>query len=60
MMLLSPHSPAADSTDQRIAVVATIRETVELEPVPEKLPGVGALKHTGSKGKWHEKFGRGR
>lgn len=58
-MLLSSHS-GPSNPEQGLAIISTIRETVELETVPDKPMGVGALKNTGSKGKWHEKFGRNR
>ncbi|KAM5347951.1 hypothetical protein ACJ41O_007775 [Fusarium nematophilum] len=61
LMLLSPSS-SAESPEQGISIISTIRETVELEPVPDKAAGAsaGAPKSTGSKGKWHERFGRNR
>ena len=58
-MLLSPHN-SSSNPEQGLAIISTIHETVELDTVPEKPMGVGALKNTGSKGKWHEKFGRDR
>lgn len=61
LMLLTPCA-TPDSPEQGIAIVSTIRETVELEVVPNKAPGAssGGLKNTGSKGKWHERFGKNR
>ncbi|CAM1511702.1 Fc.00g092150.m01.CDS01 [Cosmosporella sp. VM-42] len=59
LILLSPHTSSA-SPEQGLALISSIQETVELDVVPEKTPGVGPLKNTGSKGKWHEKFGRNR
>ncbi|KAL7932911.1 hypothetical protein V8C35DRAFT_305796 [Trichoderma chlorosporum] len=60
VMLLAP-SP--DHQGQGMAAVSTIRETVELElvalPQAGAAPG-GPLKNTGSRGKWHEMFGKGR
>ncbi|KAH8736517.1 hypothetical protein BGZ61DRAFT_442153 [Ilyonectria robusta] len=61
LMILTPCA-TPDSPEQGIAIVSTIRETVELEVVPDKAPGAasGGLKNTGSKGKWHERFGKNR
>ncbi|KAH6895706.1 hypothetical protein B0T10DRAFT_478697 [Thelonectria olida] len=61
LMLLAPHTNR-DSPEQGIAIVSTIRETVELEVVPDKTAAAGgsAMKNLGSKGKWHERFGRNR
>ncbi|KPM45336.1 hypothetical protein AK830_g1136 [Neonectria ditissima] len=61
LMLLAPR-PTPDSLEQAVAIVSTIRETVELEVVPDKTPSAasGGLKNTGSKGKWHERFGKNR
>lgn len=60
-MLLAPHADPG-SPAQAVAIVSTIRETVELDVVLDKTAGVGgsAIKNTGSKGKWHERFGRNR
>ncbi|KAG6002708.1 hypothetical protein E4U21_002817 [Claviceps maximensis] len=59
LFLLSP-TQSADSAEQNVAIVATIHETVELDVVPE-FPGRGdGLFDTGSRGKWHEIFGKGR
>ncbi|KAF4981329.1 hypothetical protein FZEAL_2862 [Fusarium zealandicum] len=62
MMLLSPTPSNPDTPEQGISIVSTIRETVELDVVPEKTAGAsaGAPKNLGSKGKWHERFGRNR
>ncbi|KAL6694145.1 hypothetical protein J3F84DRAFT_378701 [Trichoderma pleuroticola] len=59
VILLSP------TPDQGIAAVSTIHETVELELAPQAAAAAGAssggpLKNTGSRGKWHEMFGKGR
>ncbi|KAL6872810.1 hypothetical protein J3F83DRAFT_731076 [Trichoderma novae-zelandiae] len=59
VMLLSP-SISPTSQDQGIAAISTIHETVELELVPQAVATGGPLKNTGSRGKWHEKFGKGR
>lgn len=59
IVLIEPHA-SSDGPDAGLGAVATIHETVELDHVQEPNPSVGPLKHTGSKGKWHEKFGRGR
>lgn len=51
---------SADSTEPHVAIVATVHETVDLDPVHEP-PGRGdGLIDTGSRGKWHERFGKGR
>lgn len=59
VILLSP------TPDQGIAAISTIRETVELELAPQaaaagSASSGGPLKNTGSRGKWHEMFGKGR
>ncbi|KAJ3943117.1 uncharacterized protein N0V96_007351 [Colletotrichum fioriniae] len=67
LILLAPHSaatPPDSSSDDSIpvaglAAIATIHETVELVAQTEPQT-ISNLKNTGSKGKWHEKFGRGR
>lgn len=44
-----------------MAAISTIRETVELELAPQTpVASGGPLKNTGSRGKWHEMFGKGR
>ncbi|OTA03074.1 hypothetical protein A9Z42_0035320 [Trichoderma parareesei] len=61
VMLLSPTaSPSSASQYQGMSVISTIHETVELELVPQAVTTGGPLKNTGSRGKWHEKFGKGR
>ncbi|KID85391.1 Sister chromatid cohesion protein DCC1, partial [Metarhizium majus ARSEF 297] len=59
LYLLAPHSPS-DLPDQELAVISTIHETVELDVVPEMPARQDKLADTGSRGKWHEMFGRGR
>ena len=56
LMLLSPMtSPTEDEPfAEGIAIISTIKETVELDTVPEK------AKAAPGKGKWHERFGRNR
>ncbi|EHK17916.1 uncharacterized protein TRIVIDRAFT_67141 [Trichoderma virens Gv29-8] len=55
VILLSP------TPDQGMAAISTIHETVELELVPQATSTSGGpLKNTGSRGKWHEMFGKGR
>jgi sister chromatid cohesion protein DCC1 len=56
LMLLSPmESPSEDEPfAQGISIISTIKETVELDTVPEK------AKAAPGKGKWHERFGRNR
>ncbi|KAI8689755.1 hypothetical protein LRP88_13947 [Fusarium phalaenopsidis] len=63
LMLLSPTPSTPENPEQGISIVSTIRETVELEVVPDKTAGTsgGATKSLGgAKGKWHERFGRNR
>ncbi|KAK4070787.1 hypothetical protein Trihar35433_5254 [Trichoderma harzianum] len=56
VILLSP-----TTSDQGMAAISTIRETVELELAPQApVASGGPLKNTGSRGKWHEMFGKGR
>ncbi|PFH60039.1 hypothetical protein XA68_11523 [Ophiocordyceps unilateralis] len=43
-----------------LAVVATLHETVELTALPSKPADPGSLRHDGSGGRWHERFGRNR
>lgn len=61
VILLSPCASSA-SPEQGMAAISTIRETVELELVPDRPAAAasGQLKNTGSRGKWHEMFGKGR
>ncbi|QPG94661.1 hypothetical protein C2857_006653 [Epichloe festucae Fl1] len=59
LFLLSP-SQSSDSAEQQIAIVSTIQETVELEVVPEHPVRADRLADTGSRGRWHEMFGKGR
>ncbi|KAH8123801.1 hypothetical protein ACSS6W_007412 [Trichoderma asperelloides] len=60
VILLSPLA-SSTSSNQGIAAISTIHETVELELVPEHAAAAsGQLKNTGSRGKWHEMFGKGR
>ncbi|KAG5923527.1 hypothetical protein E4U42_004932 [Claviceps africana] len=59
LFLVSP-SQSPDSAEGHIAIVATMHETVELEPVPELAARADGLADTGSRGKWHERFGKGR
>ncbi|KAF4338795.1 Sister chromatid cohesion DCC1 [Fusarium beomiforme] len=62
LMLLSP-TPLTGSSggpvEQGISIISTIKETVELDTVPDvssgSTKGLG-----GGKGKWHERFGRNR
>ncbi|KAH6608374.1 hypothetical protein Trco_001720 [Trichoderma cornu-damae] len=61
VILLSPLA-SSTSSQQGVAAISTIRETVELELVVPQHAVVssGQLKNTGSRGKWHEMFGKGR
>ncbi|KAF5561024.1 Sister chromatid cohesion DCC1 [Fusarium phyllophilum] len=62
LMLLSP-TPLPTSSDgpveQGISIISTIKETVELDTVPDVSSGT-AKGLGGGKGKWHERFGRNR
>lgn len=61
MMLLSPTPPPSSSdgpVELGISIISTIKETVELDTVPDK--AADAPKTMAGKGKWHEKFGRNR
>ncbi|KAF5026889.1 hypothetical protein F66182_919 [Fusarium sp. NRRL 66182] len=62
IMLLAP-SLSGDVAEPSISIISTIRETVELDTVPDKAAGAsgGAPRIAGaSKGKWHERFGKNR
>ncbi|KAF9874634.1 hypothetical protein CkaCkLH20_07771 [Colletotrichum karsti] len=62
LILLTPHSSAPSASEmptQGLGAIATIHETTELVAQTEPQT-ISNLKNTGSKGKWHEKFGRGR
>ncbi|KAK5987998.1 hypothetical protein PT974_12134 [Cladobotryum mycophilum] len=52
--------PSPEGSDYELAAISTIQETVELQLVHDPPVGGAPLKNTGSKGKWHEKFGKGR
>ncbi|KAH8173469.1 sister chromatid cohesion protein dcc1 domain-containing protein [Sarocladium implicatum] len=59
LILLRPGGRSGDGLE----TVGTVHETVELEAVPDRSVdggSAGSARHTGSKGKWHEKFGKGR
>ncbi|KAJ6447240.1 Sister chromatid cohesion protein DCC1 [Purpureocillium lavendulum] len=60
LFLLSPTTPTSSDQQPGLAIVSTIHETVELEAVAEPAITKGPLKDTGSKGKWHERFGKNR
>ncbi|OLN98014.1 hypothetical protein CCHL11_06850 [Colletotrichum chlorophyti] len=62
LILLEPRGTAPSISDipiNGLGAVATIHETIELVAQTEQ-PTISNLKNTGSKGKWHEKFGAGR
>lgn len=60
VILLAPLD-SSTAPNPGIAAISTIHETVELEIVPENAAAAtGQLKNTGSRGKWHEMFGKGR
>ncbi|RCI17407.1 hypothetical protein L249_2891 [Ophiocordyceps polyrhachis-furcata BCC 54312] len=51
---------SSSSDNAGIAVVATLHEVVELDALPSTPVHTGSLSHTGSRGKWHERFGKNR
>ncbi|KAK1585559.1 uncharacterized protein LY79DRAFT_580979 [Colletotrichum navitas] len=63
LILLAPHAATPLGSDTSAAMglgaIATLHETIELVAQAEPQT-ISNLKNTGSKGKWHEKFGRGR
>lgn len=59
LFLLSP-TPSSGSAEQQIAIVSTVQETVELDAVSEHPIRADRLADTGSRGRWHEMFGKGR
>ncbi|OAA48426.1 Sister chromatid cohesion protein DCC1 [Metarhizium rileyi] len=59
LFLLAPHS-SSETPEQELAVISTIHETVELDVVPDMPVRHDKLADTGSRGKWHEMFGKGR
>ncbi|KAK2041357.1 hypothetical protein LZ31DRAFT_393102 [Colletotrichum somersetense] len=63
LILLAPHAttpPGSDTpTAMGLGAITTLHETIELVAQAEPQTTTD-LKNTGSKGKWHEKFGRGR
>lgn len=59
LIIMQPHIPNSESSKQGLAAISTIHETVELDAVTTPVVRT-ALKDTGSKGKWHERFGRNR
>ncbi|KAK4237353.1 hypothetical protein C8A03DRAFT_44772 [Achaetomium macrosporum] len=50
--------PAAPYTG--LAAIATVHETIELVPEADVAAGTGAGAAPKARGKWHEKFGKGR
>ncbi|GJC78468.1 hypothetical protein ColLi_01306 [Colletotrichum liriopes] len=58
LILLAPHASAPHPA-VGLGAIATVHETIELVAQTEPQT-ISNLKNTGSKGKWHEKFGRGR
>ncbi|ODA77850.1 hypothetical protein RJ55_06452 [Drechmeria coniospora] len=58
ILLSSPSS--SSSPEPGLSAIVTIHETVELDPIPDTPANQAPLKDTGSRGKWHEKFGKGR
>ncbi|KJZ80007.1 hypothetical protein HIM_00721 [Hirsutella minnesotensis 3608] len=59
LLLLSPHS-SPSSPEQGLSAISTLRETVELEVITQTPVTQAPLKDTGSRGKWHERFGKNR
>ncbi|KAF4589191.1 Sister chromatid cohesion protein DCC1 [Ophiocordyceps camponoti-floridani] len=51
---------SSSSAPQGLAVVANIHETFGMQSVPSHPAGLGRLRHNGSGGKWHERFGKNR
>ncbi|KKA27284.1 hypothetical protein TD95_003473 [Thielaviopsis punctulata] len=55
---------SGDPASPGLAAFATVHESIELiRQGPDTKPGGGiggGVRHTGSMGKWHEKFGKGR
>ncbi|CAG9980528.1 unnamed protein product [Clonostachys byssicola] len=63
LIILKPHTPDPSNPEEGMALISTIKETVDLEAVKDPatvLEPAGPAKNTGSKGKWHERFGRNR
>lgn len=63
LIILTPHIATPSVPEDGLALISTIRETVDLEAVkdPATVPQPAEnSKDTGSKGKWHERFGRNR
>ncbi|PHH83502.1 hypothetical protein CDD82_53 [Ophiocordyceps australis] len=54
LLLINPTSENA------LDAISLLHETIELELVPNLATNRAPLKDTGSRGKWHEKFGKGR
>ncbi|KND89944.1 hypothetical protein TOPH_05414 [Tolypocladium ophioglossoides CBS 100239] len=59
LLLLAPQT-SFSTPEQGLSTISTIHETVELEVIPDHPINRVPLKDTGSKGKWHERFGKGR
>ncbi|KAK0672533.1 hypothetical protein QBC41DRAFT_299473 [Cercophora samala] len=57
LIILEPTSSQDTTTTQGMKAIATVHETVELVPVPEAAAAAPDVK---KRGKWHEKFARGR
>ncbi|KAK1755595.1 hypothetical protein QBC47DRAFT_380741 [Echria macrotheca] len=54
LMLLEPTDPADSNSTTGIRAIATVHETIELVPEEGEAPAPRA------RGKWHERFGKGR
>ncbi|PHH66782.1 hypothetical protein CDD81_5914 [Ophiocordyceps australis] len=54
LLLVNPTS------DNALDAISVLHETIELDLVPNPATNPAPLKNTGSRGKWHEKFGKGR
>ncbi|POR31759.1 Uncharacterized protein TPAR_08032 [Tolypocladium paradoxum] len=59
LLLLAPQT-SSPPPEQGLSAISTIHETVELDVIPDHPINTAPLKDTGSRGKWHEKFGRDR
>jgi sister chromatid cohesion protein DCC1 len=61
LILLSAVPSSESEPGQSLTAISTIHETVELDPYHERdASTAGSARTTGSKGKWHERFGRNR
>ncbi|PNY25272.1 Uncharacterized protein TCAP_04789 [Tolypocladium capitatum] len=59
LLLLAPQA-SSSRPELGLSTISTIHETVELEAIPDHPINRGPPKDTGSRGKWHERFGKDR